>query len=64
MIIQKTKVKKMFNKEGIQIPIDTLNEIDDHINREIHRYINNCKNNNIKRLKPDLLGYALGRYNI
>jgi 23S rRNA maturation-related 3'-5' exoribonuclease YhaM len=54
----------MFNQHGIQVPIETLNDIDDHIKREINRYITNCKNNNIKRLKPDLLGYALGRYNI
>jgi 23S rRNA maturation-related 3'-5' exoribonuclease YhaM len=64
MITQKTKIRKMFNQHGIQVPIETLNDIDDHIKRKINRYITNCKNNNIKRLKPDLLGYALGRYNI
>ena len=64
MITQKTKIKKMFNEEGIQVPIETLNMIDDHIKRKINTYINNCKNNNIKRLRTELLGYALGRYNI
>lgn len=54
----------MFNEEGIQVPIETLNMIDDHIKRKINTYISNCKNNNIKRLRTELLGYALGRYNI
>tara|TARA_R100000005_G_C4977927_1_gene188684 strand:- start:654 stop:848 length:195 start_codon:yes stop_codon:yes gene_type:complete len=64
MIIQKSKIRKMFNDEGIQMPIETLNMLDDHIKRELDKMITNCKNNNIKRFQSHLFGYALGKYNI
>ena len=54
----------MFNDEGIQMPIETLNMLDDHIKRELDKMITNCKNNNIKRFQSHLFGYALGKYNI
>ena len=63
MIIQKTKIKKLFNDEGVQVNQETL----DLINREILFKVKNmalrCKNGNIKRLPPNLFGYALGNYN-
>tara|TARA_Y100001951_G_scaffold93413_1_gene89015 strand:- start:693 stop:863 length:171 start_codon:yes stop_codon:yes gene_type:complete len=53
----------MFNNQGIQCPIDTLNQLEEHMSREIDTMVRRCKNNNVRRLTPDLLWVALGRYN-
>mgnify|MGYP003632040123 CR=1 FL=1 len=62
-MIQKTKVKKMFNSEKIQCPIGTLNIIEEHVQRMVHRMVQNCKQSNVKKLTPELFWVALGNFN-
>jgi hypothetical protein len=61
--IQKTKVKKLFNKEKIQCPINTLNMIDEHMTRMVYTMVRNCKDGNVKKLTPELFWVALGNLN-
>lgn len=60
-MIQKTKVKKVFHDYGIQVNVDALNVLDDHINRMIGSWAERCQTGNVKRLTPDLIWVALGR---
>tara|TARA_R110000824_G_scaffold252854_9_gene441700 strand:- start:723 stop:911 length:189 start_codon:yes stop_codon:yes gene_type:complete len=55
MIIQKTKVKKMFNQQKLQITNDALNQIDDYIFRVLYNKTVKAKQGNIKRVTPELL---------
>ena len=63
MIINKVKVKKMFNSAGVQCPVATLNVIDDHLQRQVKNMVNRCVSGNVKRLTPELLWIALGNLN-
>jgi hypothetical protein len=56
-MLQKTKVRKVFNKHKIQLPKETLDFLDSEVSRMIERWALNCKNNNIKRISLDLIGY-------
>ena len=56
-MLQKTKVRKVFNKHKIQLPKETLDFLDSEVSRMIERWALNCKNNNIKRITLDLIGY-------
>tara|TARA_R100001480_G_scaffold2704_1_gene7480 strand:- start:46 stop:276 length:231 start_codon:yes stop_codon:yes gene_type:complete len=56
-MLQKTKVRKVFNKHKIQLPTETLDFLDSEVSRMIERWALNCKNNNIKRISLDLIGY-------
>ena len=58
-MLQKTKVKKIFNKHKIQLPADSLDFLDSEVNRMVHKWVLRCKNGNIKRLSMDLVGYVL-----
>jgi len=58
-MIQKTKLKKLFNDEGIQMPIKTLNILDDEIKRIIYKWLKKTKESNIRRLTPELIWAAL-----
>ena len=58
-MLQKTKVKKIFNKHKIQLPEDSLDFLDSEVNRMVHKWVLRCKNSNIKRLSMDLVGYVL-----
>ena len=62
-MLQKTKVKKVFNDEGIQLPEETFMLIDDEVKRIITRWAKRTVDGNVKRLTPDLFWVALGRYN-
>ena len=62
-MLQKTKVKKVFNDEGIQLPEETFTLIDDEVKRIITRWAKRTVEGNVKRLTPDLFWVALGRYN-
>ena len=62
-MLQKTKVKKIFNDEGIQLPEETFMLIDDEVKRIITRWAKRTVEGNVKRLTPDLFWVALGRYN-
>ena len=62
-MLQKTKVKKVFYDEGIQLPEETFMLIDDEVKRIITRWAKRTVDGNVKRLTPDLFWVALGRYN-
>tara|TARA_R110000824_G_scaffold11938_2_gene52533 strand:+ start:1321 stop:1527 length:207 start_codon:yes stop_codon:yes gene_type:complete len=56
-MLQKTKVKKIFSKNKVQLPDETLDFLDNEINRLIESWALRCKTENIKRLTVDLVGY-------
>ena len=60
-VINKSNVKKLFNKQGIQCPISTLNLVEEHLARLINTMARNCKEGNVKRLTPELMWVALGK---
>jgi len=62
-MIQTTKLKKKFNDEGIQLPTMTIMMLDSEIERLIDRWVHNAKESNIRRLTPELVWAALGRWN-
>ncbi len=63
-MLQKTKVKKIFNDAGVQFPEETFIVLDDEIKRLITRWAKRSVDGNVKRLIPDLVWVALGRYEI
>jgi hypothetical protein len=60
-MIKKTKIRKAFNQSGVQITNDALDYLEDEMNRKVHKWINRCKDNNIKRLTIELVWAALGQ---
>ena len=62
-MLQKTKVKKVFNDTGVQLPEETFMLIDDEVKRIITRWAKRTVDGNVKRLTPDLFWVALGRHN-
>ena len=56
-MLQKTKVREVFNKYKVQLPTETLNFLDSEISKMIEKWAIRCKNNNIKRLSLNLVGY-------
>ena len=63
-MLQKTKVKKIFNDEGVQLPEETFMLLDDEVRRIITRWAKRTVEGNVKRITPDLFWVALGRYEI
>ena len=61
MIITKAKVRAIFNKEGVQCPLNTLNQIDADFQRQVEKMAIRCKEGNVKRLSTDLYYIALGK---
>lgn len=62
-MIQKTKIKKLFNAQGIQCPVSTLNQIEEILTRQVNTMAKRCKEGNVKRLTPELMWIALGNLN-
>ena len=62
-MLQKTKVKKIFNDAGVQLPEETFTVLNDEVKRIITRWSKRTVDGNVKRLTPDLVWVALGRYN-
>ena len=56
-MLQKTKVREIFSKHKIQLPAETLDFLDSEVSRMVERWALSCKNNNIKRISLDLIGY-------
>ena len=56
-MLQKTKVREVFNKYKVQLPIETLNFLDSEISKMIEKWAIRYKNSNIKRLSLNLVGY-------
>jgi hypothetical protein len=63
MVINKVRVKKIFNDSGVQCPVSTLNIIDDILQRQIKNMVTRCLDGNVKRLTPELIWIALGNTN-
>ena len=62
-MIQKTKVKKVFNRAGLQISPDALEQLDYEFELIVNKWVQNTKFGNVKRLTPNLIWTALGKYN-
>tara|TARA_R110000824_G_scaffold60997_8_gene162739 strand:- start:3243 stop:3437 length:195 start_codon:yes stop_codon:yes gene_type:complete len=56
--VRVTKVKKMFNREKVQLSTDVLNLIDQKIALKISKMVTSCKKNNIKRLTTEIYPYV------
>ena len=63
-MIQKTKLKKEFNKQGFQITKDAVDMLDDHIARQVKIMAKRTKEGNVKRLTANLVYVALGNLNL
>ena len=59
-MIHASKVKKIFNEKGIQVPTLTMNMIREDFNRHIRRMAERCKEGNVKRLTSKTYFIALG----
>mgnify|MGYP000125513199 FL=1 len=57
------KLREKFKNAGVQLSATSINVINDHIDREISKMAQRCKDGNVKRLTPELFWIALGRYN-
>ena len=53
MIIQKTKVRSMFNKSKIQVSKEAMDMLNREFETRVEWMIENVKWSNIKRLKPE-----------
>ena len=58
-MINKTKLKKKFNQEGIQLPIKSMNILNDQVSRMVDKWIRNTKDSGIRRLTPDLTAWII-----
>tara|TARA_Y100001963_G_scaffold151186_1_gene233584 strand:+ start:935 stop:1132 length:198 start_codon:yes stop_codon:yes gene_type:complete len=61
-MVQVSKVKKVFNDEGIQMSAEGMNMIREDFMRHIRLMAKRCKEGNVKRLSPDTYHLALGKY--
>jgi|TARA_Y100000296_G_C5092024_1_gene215355 hypothetical protein len=62
-MLQKTKLKKAFNRAGLQITTEALALLEREINFIVNKWVNNTKKGNVKRLTDDLIWIALGNWN-
>ena len=62
-MIQKTKLKREFNKAGLQITGEAVDLLNDHIHRQVKTMVSRVKEGNVKRLTSTLLWVALGNWN-
>ena len=62
-MVQTSKLKKEFNKRGLQITREAIDLLDDHISREVSKMANRVQEGNVKRLTADLIWVALGKFN-
>jgi hypothetical protein len=56
-------MRKVFHDQGVQINVEALNVLDDHVNRMVTSWAIRCKMECVKRLTPDLVWVPLGRLN-
>lgn len=63
IMLQKTKLKKAFNRAGLQITTEALALLEREINFIVNKWVNNTKKGNVKRLTDDLIWIALGNWN-
>ena len=61
-MIKVGKLKKAFHDAGLQLPTESVNILNDEMNRIVQTWIENTKRGDIKRLKPNLIWIALNRF--
>tara|TARA_R100000501_G_C2511850_1_gene43068 strand:- start:79 stop:279 length:201 start_codon:yes stop_codon:yes gene_type:complete len=59
-MIKTSKVKKVFNSNGIQITSESIEMIKDDFNRKVSSMVTKCRQGNVKRLTPETYHIALG----
>jgi|TARA_R110000824_G_scaffold67838_8_gene175705 hypothetical protein len=52
MVLNKSAVRKLFNKDGVQVNVLALNYIDDWVHRAVLEMVGNAQSQNLKRIKP------------
>jgi len=52
MVLNKSAVKKMFNKQGVQVNLLALHYVDEWAKSAVEEMIQNAKSKGIKRVKP------------
>lgn len=62
MIIKATVVRKKFNDRGVQVNDSAIKQLNDIIERDIHKMVVRCINGNVKRLTPELIHIAIDMY--
>ena len=62
-MIQKTKLKREFNKAGLQITSEAINVFDRQVALLVNRWVSRTKEGNVKRLTAELIWVALGKLN-
>jgi hypothetical protein len=61
-MIKVNKLKKAFHDEGLQIPTETINILNNEVKKMVDKWVSNTKKGNIIRLNPDLVWIALGEW--
>ena len=60
-IIQKTKVRRIFNSLGVQVTEESLEQINADFHRKVERMALNCRDGNVPRLKHTDMWIAEGK---
>ena len=60
----KKHIKKEFSSCNVQLGSGTVESIEDELHRMVHRMAKRCHLGNVRRLTPDLMWIALGRYDL
>tara|TARA_R110002020_G_scaffold437754_1_gene648048 strand:+ start:1100 stop:1291 length:192 start_codon:yes stop_codon:yes gene_type:complete len=61
--MNKKYIKQAFKHEGIQLGNGAIDTIEYELKLQVSRMARRCNDGNLKRLTPELLWVALGRYN-
>lgn len=59
-MIIKQKLKKIFHNHNVQVPISTLNILDDELTRIVTNWAKRAQDGNIKRLHPEDIYLIVG----
>jgi len=62
-MIQKTKLRKVFNNAGLQITSEAVDLLDDHFRRQAINMARRVQEGNVKRLTATLIWVAIGNWN-
>lgn len=52
MVLNKSAVKKLFNKDGVQVNVLALNYIDEWAHKAVLEMVENARSMGLKRVKP------------
>jgi hypothetical protein len=61
-LINITKLKQAFHREGIQLGASAVNLLEDEMNRIVDRWVSNTKHGNVRRLTAELMWVAFGKW--